>query len=70
LWIGGKKVLENLANTIYEIARVASVKQYWTSKDHVTTESFPHNHREAIGKAMSKSSRSRCTFISRHTVGM
>jgi hypothetical protein len=66
----GKKILKNLADTLYEISNVLSVQQYWTSKDRVAAESLSEIHWEAMKKAMLQSSRSKHTFISKHTVGM
>jgi hypothetical protein len=44
LWVGGKKIVKDIAETLYEIAHVESVKQYWISKDRVTTELFSDIH--------------------------
>ncbi len=70
LWVGGKKIVKDIAETIYEITHVESVKQYWLSKDRVTSESFSEIHWDAMKKAMLQSPRSRRTFISKHTAGM
>jgi hypothetical protein len=70
IWVGGKKIVKDIAETLYEIAHVESVKQYWISKDRVTTDSFSEIHWDAMKKAMLQSPRSRCTFASKHTVGM
>jgi hypothetical protein len=70
IWIENKKITKDIASTIYEIAHVDQIKQYWINKDKVSAEKFSAINWKAIGKAMEQSTRSRRVFISKHTVGM
>jgi hypothetical protein len=70
IWVGGKKIVKDITETLYEIAHVESVKQYWISKDRVTADSFSEINWDTMKKAMLQSPRSRRTFASKHTVGM
>jgi hypothetical protein len=55
IWAGKKKIIKDLTSTIYKIAHVEQVKQYWVSKDQVTVEKIENISWQAIGQAMTQS---------------
>jgi hypothetical protein len=66
----GKKIVNDIAMTFYELAHSDSAKEYWMAKDHIGQEAIASVNWEAIDIAVEESKRNRQVFMSKHSSGM
>ncbi len=70
LWLGDKKVVRDLSESVYEYVHAPEARAYWMEKKSISQETFDSINWEAVQQAYRSASLSRRTFVSKHVVGM
>jgi hypothetical protein len=69
VWLNGKKIVKDLAATIYEVVHSDIAKQYWMKKDSLTEDDVEAVNWDLIQGAMKESKKRRRVFMTKHSSG-
>jgi hypothetical protein len=70
IWYGGKKLMSDFTDTLYDLVHLEEAKTYWKQKDNLSDAAINTVNWDLIGIAMKKTSRPRRIFLSKHASGM
>jgi hypothetical protein len=70
LWMNGKKLIQDLPTTVYDIVHSDEAREHWKAKKNISTDVINAINWDSIDTAMKETKRNRKVFISKHVSGM